>query len=81
MKMKYSQSRVLFMTARMCILLFSFTSYFMGPVYQGFTGRKMTAPQFQEQLVRSLNLRLSKEEVHAVMNYFDNNSDGYVDCV
>jgi len=37
----------------------------------------MTAPQFQEQLFRSLNLRLSRDEVLAVMNYFDNNSDGY----
>jgi hypothetical protein len=38
----------------------------------------MTASQFREQLHRSLNLRLSKEEVAAIMHHFDDNGDGLV---
>ena len=47
---------------------------------QGFEGRKMRPAEFREQLWRSLHLRLSAEEVHALMGVFDSDGDGYIEC-
>ena len=45
-----------------------------------FEGKSMEPHVFKEQLLRVLNMKLSPQELGALMSYFDKNGDGAISC-
>jgi Ca2+-binding EF-hand superfamily protein len=45
-----------------------------------FEGKSMEPHVFKEQLLRVLNMKLSPQELGALMSYFDKNGDGCISC-